>query len=147
MIFTNLGLLVVAAGLLLAGIAKSSVTLLMASLFLTVVAGVVLAMVLPAARRLTAVSPAPAFAGVAAGNGMGQPVVLYVQQAPITGQVTQTLDLTAPVVGYDAMSAQQIVKLVESGALGEEQLAALREYESAHAARRTVLARLDRATA
>ena len=43
MIFTALGLLVVAAGLLLAGIAKSSVALLMTSLLLTVGSGVVLA--------------------------------------------------------------------------------------------------------
>ena len=50
MIFTALGLLVVAAGLLIAGIAKSSVALLMASLLLTLGSGVVLAMVLPATR-------------------------------------------------------------------------------------------------
>jgi hypothetical protein len=43
------------------------------------------------------------------------------------------------------MTADQVVKLVSSGALIPEQLAALREYEAQSHARKTVLDRLDRA--
>ena len=151
MIFTALGLLLVAAGLLVAGIAKSSVALLMTSLLVTIGAGVVLAMVLPAARRL-----ADATGGQAAAPGFvtpqGQPVVLYVQQAPApvpapTATATPaTIDLTdgaSPFVGYDLLTAKQVSELIASGTLTDEQLAAVRDYEASHAARRTVLAKLS----
>jgi hypothetical protein len=49
-----------------------------------------------------------------------------------------------PVAGYDEMTAEQIGKLVTSGALSESQLQSLRDYEEAHAARKTVLDRIDR---
>ena len=49
-----------------------------------------------------------------------------------------------PVVGYDEMTADQVVKLIASGALTEGQLEALRDYETAHAGRKTVLDRLSR---
>src|SRR5687768_9951710 len=117
MIFTALGLLLVAAGLLVAGIAKSSVALLMTSLLVTIGAGVVLAMVLPAARKL-----AGATSGQAAAPGFvtpqGQPVVLYVQQAPTAEPaptaVQPTIDLTdgaSPFVGYDLLTAKQVSEL------------------------------------
>src|SRR5688572_21087859 len=125
MIFTSLGLLVVAAGLLIAGIAKSSVALLMTSLLLTLGAGVVLAMVLPATRRLNASTNAHGNGhGTMMATANGQPVVLYVQQAPAQGSAVPEIDLTngAPVIGYDQMSAQQVAKLIASGALTEEQL-------------------------
>lgn len=138
MIFTALGLLVVAAGLLIAGIAKSSVALLMTSLLLTLGAAVVLAMVVPAARKLAASTDAsaqpPAFT-----TAQGQPVVLYVQQAPPSGQTNGH----SPIVGYDDMTAAQITKLIASGALTDEQLEAVRDYEKSHAARRSVLTKLS----
>jgi hypothetical protein len=149
MIFTSLGLLAVALGLLIAGIAKSSVALLMTSLVCTVAAGIVLATVLPAARRLNAATGGGT-APIQSANG--QPVVLYLQQAPATtaasngsnGSNGPVIDLTsAPIVGYDGMTAQQITKLISSGALTDDQLDALREYEEAHAARRSVLAKLS----
>jgi hypothetical protein len=148
MIFTALGLLVVAAGLLLAGIAKSSVALLMASLLLTLGAGVVLAMVVPAARKLAAATgggAAPAFA-----TPQGQPVVLYVQQAPVAtngAAAPAPIDLTdggSPFVGYDVLTAKQITDLVDGGSLTAAQLVAIREYETANAGRRTVLNRLEK---
>jgi hypothetical protein len=43
------------------------------------------------------------------------------------------------------MTADQVVKLVGSGALTVEQLEALRQYEGQGQARKTVLDRLDRA--
>ena len=150
MIFTALGLLLVAAGLLVAGIAKSSVALLMTSLLVTIGAGVVLAMVLPAARKLAGASggqtAAPGFV-----TPKGQPVVLYVQQAPTAAPTaapaTQpTIDLTdgaSPFVGYDLLTAKQVSELIASGTLTDEQLAAVRDYEASHAARRTVLAKLS----
>jgi hypothetical protein len=129
-IFTSLGLLLVALGFLIAGIAKSSVALLMVALFVTIGAGLVLILVTAAAQRI-----------VAAQQG---------QQAP-----PGTVDLTspfapsangagAPVVGYDDMTAEQVVRLVRSGALSDEQLSLLVEYEEGHQARKTVL---DRAKA
>ena len=148
MIFTALGLLLVAAGLLVAGIAKSSVALLMTSLVITLASGAVLAMVLPATRRLSASTgngSTPAFT-----TPQGQPVVLYVQQAPNTQMpVTQpqpTIDLTdgsTPFLGYDLLTAKQVAELIASGTLTDEQLAAVRDYEASHAARRTVLAKLS----
>jgi hypothetical protein len=138
MIFTALGLLVVAAGLLIAGIAKSSVALLMTSLLLTLASGVVLALVLPATRRLTEATGGGGGGGPQLATPQGQPVVLYVQQAPPSGATNGH----SPIVGYDDMSATQITKLITSGALTDEQLAAVRDYEASHAARRTVLAKL-----
>jgi hypothetical protein len=151
MIFTSLGLLLVAAGMLIAGIAKSSVALLMTSLLLTIGSGVVLIMALATARRLAGVS------GVSNGSTpmmtpQGQPVVLYLQQAPPPARGTTTMpaiDLSSagestPFIGYDLLTAKQVTELIDSGALSTEQLAAVREYESAHSSRRTVLSRLDK---
>jgi hypothetical protein len=123
-IFTSLGLLLVALGFLIAGIAKSSVALLMVALFVTVGAGVVLILVTAAAQRIVAAQ----------------------QQQP---QPTAVVDLTTngaapPVVGYDDMTAEQVVRLVRSGALSDEQLTLLVDYEERHQARKTVL---DRAKA
>lgn len=149
MIFTALGLLLVAAGLLVAGIAKSSVALLMTSLLVTIASGVVLALVLPAARKLAASTGAPA-ATPGFVTPQGQPVVLYVQQAPTAAPaptaVQSTIDLTdgaSPFVGYDLLTAKQVSELIASGTLTDEQLAAVRDYEASHAARRTVLAKLS----
>jgi hypothetical protein len=146
MIFTALGLLLVAAGLLVAGIAKSSVALLMTSLLLTIASGVVLALVLPAARKLAATTGEPA-ATPGFVTPQGQPVVLYVQQAPAaTTAVQPTIDLTdggSPFVGYDLLTAKQVNELIASGSLTDEQLAAVRDYEASHAARSTVLAKLS----
>lgn len=145
MIFTALGLLLVAAGLLVAGIAKSSVALLMTSLLVTIASGVVLALVLPAARKLAANSGAPAGTPGFV-TPQGQPVVLYVQQAPTATAPQPTIDLTdgaSPFVGYDLLTAKQVSELIASGTLTDEQLAAVRDYEASHAARRTVLAKLS----
>ena len=150
MIFTALGLLVVAAGLLVAGIAKSSVALLMTSLLLTIASGVVLALVLPAARKLAASTGEPATTPGFV-TPQGQPVVLYVQQAPTATApaataVQPTIDLTdgaSPFVGYDLLTAKQVTELINSGSLTDEQLAAVRDYEASHAARSTVLAKLS----
>jgi hypothetical protein len=129
-IFTSLGLLLVALGFLIAGIAKSSVALLMVSLFLTIGAGLVLVLVTAAAQRI-----------VAAQQGQQAPqtlVDLTAVPAPATNGAG------APVVGYDDMTAEQVVRLVRSGALSDEQLTVLVEYEERHQARKTIL---DRAKA
>ena len=156
MIFTSLGLLLVAAGFLAAGIAKSSVALLSLSLVITIAAGAMLVMVTAASKRLPGAAPAggamPGFAGAPAGGMPSQPVVMYVpvqaaQMAPTAVLPTVVPDgesgdgngVTPPVVGYDSMTAAQITKLVGSGALTQDQLLALRAYEESHAARKTVL--------
>ena len=167
MIFTSLGLLVVAAGFLIAGITKSSVALLTMSLVITVAAGVVLVMVSAASKRMfdsgaiAGPGPAPVMAGGPA-TMPAQPVMMYVpmqaapMQAPMQAPVqtapmppTTTMPTvdgngaTPPVVGYDSMTAVQVTRLIDSGALTDEQLASLRRYEETHAARKTVLDRLD----
>jgi hypothetical protein len=138
-IFTSLGLLLVALGFLLAGIAKSSVALLMVSLFVTLGAGIVLILVSAAARQIVA----------ATGGGVGvarqemHPVVIDLreEQAAATAAAANG---RAPVVGYDDMTAEQVMKLIRSGALGQDQLSSVRDYEAAHQGRKTVLDRLDR---
>ena len=142
MIFTALGALVVAGAFLIAGIAKSSVTLLVVSLVCTAVAGFLLLATTDIARRrawpqqgvLPVVNPAIA--------GTGTPVVMYL---PAPGADGNGPAGSAPIAGYEAMSAEQVVKLVGSGALAREQLVAVRAYELAGAARKTVLDRIDRA--
>jgi hypothetical protein len=171
MIFGSLGLLIAAGGLLVAGITKSSTGLLGLSFACTVVAAILLIAAYAAARAgLTAgavVGPGGTLPGVAPGAGAGaplvpvgavppgtQPVVMYVPMAgapqpgaPAAGAViTQTNGAAPPFLGYDEMTAEQVVKLVASGALTEGQIIAVHEYEASHAARKTVLDRLQRAT-
>jgi hypothetical protein len=177
-IFTALGLLALALALLVAGIAKSSVLLLMLCLVCTVAAGAVLAVAYSIARRTGLVGAAPGAGGVGAG-GVGGPigapqgldpttaaVVMYVpvDQLPTMSPAGAAMKAAAaagvngngsgsgvgaadgaPLAGYDEMSAEQVGKLVTSGALSESQLQTVREYEAAHAARKTVLDRIDRA--
>ena len=136
MIFTSLGMLLVALGFLIAGIAKSSVALLMVSLMVTLAAGIVLILVSAAARRIVEAT------GGAARQDL-HPVVIDLreEQARATAAAANG---SAPVVGYDDMTAEQVVKLIRSGALGQEQLVLIHRYESAHEGRKTVLDRLDR---
>lgn len=131
MIFTSLGLLLVALGFLIGGIAKSSVALLMVSLFLTLGAGVVLILVSAAAQRIVAAQRE---------QGVLQTTTIDLR----TQETAPTNGATAPVVGYDDMTADQVVRLVRSGALTGEQLAVLVEYEEGHQARKTVLDRARR---
>ena len=147
MIFTSLGLLLVAAAFLIAGIAKSSVALLMVSLLLTVAAGVVLVLVVSAARRIAAASaPQTAVAPVGAPQIVYVPVQLPLDSAP-PGVSNGHHEPAVPIVGYDDMTADQVVALLRTGVLGAEQLEAVRSYEQANQGRRTVLRQLDRALA
>lgn len=154
MIFTALGLLIGAVALFIAGIVKSSVALLVVSLVVSVAAGVILFASHGAARRLAAagVLPGPGGAGIAPG---AQPVVMYLSPeqlgiganggnggSRVAGAVS---NVAQPIVGYDDMSAQQVLSLIASGALTYDQLAALRVYETGTAARKTVLDKLDKA--
>ena len=153
MIFTSLGLLIGAVALFIAGIVKSSVALLTLSLVVSVAAGVILFASFGAARKLSAAGVLPGGAGVAPG---AQPVVMYVapeQLGIVSGgngggaYAAPPTGATQPIVGYDEMSAQQVVGLIASGALTPDQLAAIRVYETGTAGRKTVLDRLDRALA
>lgn len=164
MIFTALGLLVLGGALLIAGIAKSSVLLLMLSLIATVAAVAVLALTYSIARRTGLTTGAlPAMPAPAAGapplGPMSPPtgVFMYVpvEQIPTMAPAAAAVKVGAsngnsapagapPVAGYDEMTAEQIGKLVASGALSESQLQALRDYEAGHAGRKTVLDRIDR---
>ena len=156
MIFTSLGLLIGAVALFIAGIVKSSVALLTLSLVVSVAAGAILFASFGAARKLAAAGVLPAGAG---GGGVvpgAQPVVMYVAPEQLglatagnggAHYATPPAGAAQPIVGYDEMSAQQVVGLIASGALTPDQLAAIRVYETGTAARKTVLDRLDKALA
>jgi hypothetical protein len=165
MIFGSLGLLVAAGGLLAAGITGSDTGLLVASFACTVVAGALLLIAYATARG----------GAVAGGQGVAplgaapmaipgtQPVLMYVPVGQVPGALQpvgaptggnggtsfgapdRAFAPTAPFLGYDEMTAEQVVKLVSSGALTTEQLEALHEYELEGQARKTVLDKLDRA--
>jgi hypothetical protein len=173
MIFGSLGLLVVAGGLLAGGIAKSSTNYLVGSFLCTLLAGALLLIAYAAARTKlgTAASATPGgnplanFSGVPpAAQGL-QPIVMYLpasqvpagfQPAPapaavLAGNGGRPMEdgfaPAPPFLGYDEMTAEQVVKLISSGALTDAQLRALRDYEAGGAARKTVLDKLERAIA
>jgi hypothetical protein len=133
-IFTSLGLLLVALGFLIGGIAKSSVALLMVSLFVTIGAGIVLVLVATAARRIVEAQSL---------NASAAPSTTI----DLTAYAPAGNGATAPIVGYEVMTVDQVVKLIRSGALTDEQLIALQEYELGHQARKTVLDRVERVLA
>jgi hypothetical protein len=159
MIFTSLGILVASLGFLIAGIVRSSIPLLVVSLVGTAVATIVLLATADLARRREweragmPVAPTGAVAGAPPGT---QPVVMYVPVADAVavgagvasgngGGAAPAPGGGSPLMGYDDMTADQISKLVSSGALTTEQLVAVRRYEKSNASRKTVLDRLDRA--
>ena len=151
MIFTSLGIFIASVCFLIAGIVRSSVPLLVVSLVATVGAILVLLATADLARRRAwEASGLPA--AMAGGGPPGtQPVVMYVpttEAAPVmavpAGNGTPSAN-ASPFLGYDDMSAAQVTKLVSSGALTVEQLVAVRHYEKANAARKSVLDRVDRA--
>lgn len=147
MIVTSLALLLVAGGFLIAGIAKSSVALLMVSLLVTVGASATLLLVVGAARRLAPSVATPGGPGLPASTQgvVYIPVQLASISAAPTNPVVAPPAVAPPVVGYDDMTAEQVARLVSSGVLAEEQLLVLRDYETANAKRRTVLAKVERA--
>src|SRR3954471_19722253 len=167
MIFASLGLLIAAGGLLAGGIANSNVGLLVASFACTAVAGVLLMAAYAAARNAGALGTAGAGtlpvalpAGAPSPVPGTQPVLMYVpiaqaqgalQPQPVAvgnggnGGSPSSFAPAPPFLGYDNMTADQVVKLVASGALTPEQLIAVREYEERGQARKTVLDNLDRA--
>ena len=154
MIFTSLGIFVASVCFLIAGIVRSSVPLLVVSLIATVAAILILLATADLARRRAWES---AGMPVVAGGGPPgtQPVVMYVptnEAAPVTAAPVASPSPAgngagggSPFLGYDDMSATQITKLISSGALTTEQLVAVRRYEKANSARKSVLDRLDRA--
>jgi hypothetical protein len=174
MIFGSLGLLVIGAGLLVAGITKGSTGYLALSFAASAAGGLLLLLAYASARGVTGMSTlarAGHVDGVPGAPG-GPPVVMYVPVAPevlaqltpppvanggshesdragnghtapneVASGVAVAVEV-APVVGYDDMTAEQVVKLIASGAMTEAQLEAVRDYEAAHDARKTVLDRL-----
>jgi hypothetical protein len=130
---------------LIAGIVKSSIALLVVSLIGTAAATFILLSTADLARRRaweSAGLPLAAGGPGAAPPGT-QPVLMYV---PVDGAgVAPVNGGSAPITGYDDMTADAITKLVTSGALTDEQLDAVRRYERSHAGRKTVLDRVERA--
>jgi len=160
MIFASLGLLVAAGGLLAGGIANSNTGLLIGSFVCTVLAGILLLITYAAGAQAGVITAAPA-PGAVPGT---QPVLMYVPVSQVPGALQPVgaptggngsslpagIDDAAyapapPFLGYDDMTAEQVVKLVSSGALTPDQLAALRDYEAQGQARKTVLDKLHRA--
>lgn len=167
MIFASLGLLIAAGGLLAGGIINSNVGLLVASFACTAVAGILLLVAYAAARNAgvmgaaqTGALPVAVPGGVPTPVPGTQPVLMYVPISQVPGALQpvgaavgpsnggnggSAFAAAPPFLGYDDMTADQVVKLVASGALTVEQLVALREYEERGQARKTVLDKLDRA--
>jgi len=166
MIFASLGLLIAAGGLLAGGITNSNVGLLVASFACTAVAGILLMVTYASARNAAGLGGAQAGTlpvavpgGAPAPVPGTQPVLMYVPISQVPGALQpvgvgnggaaapapSAFAPTPPFLGYDDMTAEQVVKLVASGALTVEQLVAVREYEERGQARKTVLDKLDRA--
>jgi hypothetical protein len=165
MIFGSLGLLVISTVLLGFGIARSSVTMLVCALLAAAVAALLLLAAYQAHKaRLAAaggggiapVAPMGAMPGMMAG---GQPIYFVPVMAdgqaftPMPAQTTGGNGHTAggapasnggaPLVGYDDMTATQLVRLIASGALSDDQMRAIATYEETHQARKTVLQALQ----
>jgi hypothetical protein len=149
MIFTSLGILVVAGGFLIAGIVRSSIPLLVVSLVGTAAAAFILLATADLARRRAWEAGGMVDPGSGAPAGT-QPVVMYV---PVTNSTAALAPATpggngasgSPIPGYDVMTATQINKIITSGDLTREQLDAVRRYEKSHGGRKTILDRVDRA--
>jgi hypothetical protein len=103
MIFGSIGLLLVAGGLLAAGIANSSTGFLALSLVCTAAAGMLLIVAYAAARGATGLNTGRA---TGAGDGLAPPAV--------------------PGVVYVPVSADQLATLVANGDLAEKKPAAKR---------------------
>jgi hypothetical protein len=165
MIFGSLGLLVLSLMLLIFGITRTSLTLLVMALCAAGLASVLLI----AAYQAHKMRLAAAGGGSAAGTGGapvgaipaampagaqavyfvpvgpgGQPLIMGAGAPAMAGAgagaiATGGSNGGAPLVGYDAMAATQLVKLINSGALSNEQIEAIAQYESTHQQRKTVL--------
>jgi hypothetical protein len=72
----------------------------------------------------------------------GQPLMMAggdVMAGVPNGGASAGVSNGAPLVGYDAMAATQLIKLINSGALSSEQIEAIAQYEATHQQRKTVL--------
>jgi len=165
MIFGSLGLLVLSLMLLIFGITRTSLTLLVMALCAAGLASVLLIAAYQAHKMrlaaagggsasgtggapvgaIPAAMPAGAqavyFVPVGPGGqplimGAGAPVMAGAGAGAVAGGASNG---GAPLVGYDAMAATQLVKLINSGALSNEQIEAIAQYEAAHQQRKTVL--------
>ena len=159
MIFTSLGMLVVAACFFIAGLLKSSIPLLVVSLVGTAGATILLLATADLARRKAWSDTAGAPTAANPAVGATTPVLVYVPadqlpqvmdgasngHAPASGNGHGQSRSGPPIVGYDDMTADQVARLIASGALSDEQLAAVRSYEQDGQARKTVLDRVDKA--
>jgi hypothetical protein len=146
-LLTSLALLLTAVGLVITGAIEGSVTILAISLGCAVGG----AAALVAANALAPKMAEAAGAASAADLAMGG-FIRAGAQAPAPGDGLSSVPLSAwagadtpPIPGYDEMAASQVARLVDSGALGRPALAALLAYEASHAARKTVVAKLERA--
>src|SRR5947208_3366254 len=150
MIFASLFLLVVSAVLFAIGVSKSSIGYLVTALAAAAGACLLLLGGYTAHRRRQEAEAGAAGAGgslPAPGNGHIQQPVYLVPIAPgqsfvmpSVGGPASTAGLGGePFIGYDTMTAAQIVTLLRSGALTAEQLSAIAIYETGHQARKTIL--------
>jgi hypothetical protein len=152
MIFGSLAMLIVSGVLLAIGIGKSSVGYLVLSFLSACAAGLMLLAAYAVHRSQGQGTAAPAPAGGANGGSSlpayGQQAMYVLVPASGNGGNGGAVSVAAPpIVDYESMTAEQVVKLVASGSLGAAQLNALRDYERAHQARKTVLDRLEKALA
>ena len=153
MIFASLFLLVVSAVLFAIGVSKSSIGYLVTALAAAAGASLLLLAGYAKHRREQELAQAGAANGgagmPAVGNGQGQQQqqVFLVPVAPGQSFVMPSVGGPAavagiggpPFVGYDNMTATQVVTLVRSGALTAEQLNAIAIYEAGHQGRKTIM--------
>ena len=149
MIFASLFLLVVSAVLFAIGVSKSSIGYLVTALAAAAGASLLLLAGYAKHRREQELAEAAAGGAMpAAGNGhTQQQQVFLVPVAPGQSFVMPSVSGAAsvagiggpPFVGYDDMTATQVVTLVRSGALTAEQLNAIAIYEAGHQGRKTIM--------
>ena len=148
MIFTSLALLVVATILLIAGIIKSSVGLLVVSVFATLAACATLYGSFVYYRRKQEEEAKASGAGAVSVSGAQSHTVVA---APVVGAAAPTA--TAPLlsnrppasaaatIGWDALDTERATQLVST--LNLDELHDLRRHEVEHAHRGEVLAAID----
>lgn len=143
MIFASLGLLILSAVLLAAGIGKSSMPMLVLSLVSAVVASGML-LLAHSYHRLRLKAEGGAGSGdVTVGPGVAGSTEPLPTPASTGGNGHAPMAAASPpVAGYDDLNATDAAALAD--ALGLEELHRLRRYEVEHAGRKTVLHAVDR---
>ena len=140
MIFTSLGLLVVATILLIAGIMKSSVALLVLSVIATLAGCATLYASFLYYRRKAA-EDAGGSVGVTTASGPAAAATGATAATAVGGRPNGNGAAAAATIGWDVLEPERAAQLVET--LNLDELHDLRRHEIEHAHRADVLAAID----